>query len=45
MSLIRENVGIQTMKGNQLPVSDTRWQHGSQQCFATFIFGEKSQNC
>jgi hypothetical protein len=24
------------MRGNQLPVSDTRWQHGSQLCLATF---------
>ncbi len=24
------------MRGNQLPVSPTRWQHGSQICFATF---------
>jgi hypothetical protein len=25
------------MRGNQLPVSATKWQHGSQICFATFI--------
>jgi hypothetical protein len=26
-----------TTKGNQLPVSATRWQHGSQICFGTVI--------
>jgi len=26
-----------TIRINQLPVSATRWQHGSQICFATFI--------
>ncbi len=25
------------MRGNQVPVSAGRWQHWSQQCFATFI--------
>jgi hypothetical protein len=25
------------MSGNQLPVSASWWQHGFQQCFATFI--------
>jgi len=25
------------MRGNQLPVSDARWQHGSQICFSTFV--------
>jgi hypothetical protein len=26
------------VKGDQLPVSDARWQHGSQLCFATFTW-------
>jgi hypothetical protein len=26
------------MRGNQLPVSATRWQHGVQIFFATFIY-------
>ncbi len=26
------------MRGNQLPTSAIRWQHGSQICFATFIY-------
>jgi hypothetical protein len=25
-----------SMRGNQVPVSATRWQHGSQICFTTF---------
>jgi hypothetical protein len=25
------------LRGNHLPVSDVRWQHGSQICFVTFI--------
>ncbi len=25
-------------RGNQLPVSAARWQHGSQICFTTFIY-------
>jgi hypothetical protein len=28
---------IQSMRGNQLPVSAARWLHGSQICFTTFI--------
>jgi hypothetical protein len=28
---------IAAMRGNQLPVRATRWQHGSQTCLATFI--------
>jgi hypothetical protein len=35
MSLILSYFGL--MKGNQLPVSVNRWQHGSQVYFATFI--------
>jgi hypothetical protein len=26
------------MRGNQLPVSADRWQHGSQICFGIFIY-------
>ncbi len=32
------------MEGYQLSVTATRWQHGSQMCFAN-LFCEKSQNC
>ena len=28
---------IAQMRENQLPVSEARWQHGSQICFATFV--------
>jgi hypothetical protein len=28
---------VMSMRGNQLPVSAARWQHGSQARFATFI--------
>jgi len=27
---------ICSLRGNQLPVSDARWQHGSQLCFCNF---------
>jgi hypothetical protein len=30
-------VSVITIRINQVPVSATRWQHGSQTCFATFI--------
>jgi hypothetical protein len=29
--------GIAELRRNQLPVSDTGWQHGSQLFFATFV--------
>jgi hypothetical protein len=32
------------MRGNQLPVSAARWQHGSQ-IFLQLLFSEKLQNC
>ncbi len=32
------------MRINQLPVYATRWQHGSQICFATFIDKNKIAN-
>ena len=31
------------MRGNQLPVSAARWQHGYQICFANFI-GQTAKN-
>ncbi len=31
-------VSTELMRGNQLSVSAARWQHGSQICFATFIY-------
>ncbi len=31
-------VSTELMRGNQLSVSAMRWQHGSQICFATFIY-------
>jgi hypothetical protein len=32
------------MRGNPLPVSGARWQHGSLICFATFIKGKIPKN-
>jgi hypothetical protein len=48
-NLVTETPGVvfTTMRGNQLPVSDSRWQHGSRQCFATSEIEtiEKLHNC
>jgi hypothetical protein len=32
------------LRGNQLPGSASRWQHGFQICLE-ILFNEKSQNC
>jgi hypothetical protein len=34
---VKWQIRINQILKNQLPVSDTNWQHGSQLCFATFI--------
>jgi hypothetical protein len=39
---VKPSAKIGSVKGYQLPVSATRWQHWSWICFATF-FGKKNQ--
>jgi len=34
---VKWQIRINQIRKNQLPVSDTNWQHGSQLCFVTFI--------